>query len=40
VTMVAGKEVYRNGAVAGIDENESATRLSDIRTKIDSAATA
>jgi 5-methylthioadenosine/S-adenosylhomocysteine deaminase len=38
MTMVAGKEIYRDGLVRGVDENEMRHRLAQIRTKIDSAS--
>jgi 5-methylthioadenosine/S-adenosylhomocysteine deaminase len=39
LTMVAGKEVYRNGHIEGVDENEFRERLEQVRTKIDSTST-
>ena len=38
LTMVAGKEVYRDGRVSGLDESEFRERLAQVRTKIDSTA--
>lgn len=38
LTMVAGKEIYRDGRVKGVDEDEFRERLAQVRTKIDSAA--
>jgi 5-methylthioadenosine/S-adenosylhomocysteine deaminase len=38
MTMVAGKEIYRDGLVRGVDENEIRDRLAQIRIKIDSAS--
>jgi 5-methylthioadenosine/S-adenosylhomocysteine deaminase len=38
MTMVAGKEIYRDGLVRGVDENEMRYRLAQIRAKIDSAS--
>jgi 5-methylthioadenosine/S-adenosylhomocysteine deaminase len=35
MTLVAGKEVYRDGTVSGVDENEYQTRLDTIRRKIE-----
>jgi 5-methylthioadenosine/S-adenosylhomocysteine deaminase len=37
LTMVAGKDVYRDGRVQGVDENEFRERLAQVRMKIDSA---
>lgn len=36
LTMVAGKEIYRNGRVNGVDENEFRERLERVRIRIDS----
>jgi hypothetical protein len=36
LTMVAGKEIYRDGRVSGVDEGEFRERLAQVRTKIDS----
>ena len=38
LTMVAGKEIYRDGRVNGIDESELQKRLAQVRNKIDLAA--
>lgn len=38
LTMVAGKEIYRDGRIKGVDEDEFHQRLAHVRTKIDSAA--
>jgi len=38
LTMVAGKEVYRDGRVSGLDESEFRERLAQVRTKFDSSA--
>jgi len=38
LTMVAGKEVYRNGHIDGVDEDEFRERLEQVRTKIDSTS--
>jgi 5-methylthioadenosine/S-adenosylhomocysteine deaminase len=38
MTMVAGKEIYRDGVVSGVDEREICNRLAQIRMKIDSAS--
>ena len=35
LTMVAGKEIYRNQCVAAVDEGEISSRLETVRTKID-----
>ncbi len=35
LTMVAGKEVYRDGHVSGVDESEFRERLEQVRIKID-----
>jgi cytosine/adenosine deaminase-related metal-dependent hydrolase len=37
LTMVAGKEIYRDGSVKGVDENEFRERLAHVRMKIDVA---
>ena len=36
MTMVAGKEIYRNGSVGRANESEYQTRLEMVRTKLDS----
>ena len=36
VTLVAGKEVFRNGKVAGVDEGDQRTRIETGRAKLDS----
>ncbi|HMG72860.1 MAG TPA: amidohydrolase family protein [Pyrinomonadaceae bacterium] len=36
LTMVAGREIYRDGQVNGVDEAELRKRLAQVRTKIDS----
>jgi 5-methylthioadenosine/S-adenosylhomocysteine deaminase len=38
MTMVGGEEIYRDGVVRGVDENEIRNRLAQIRMKIDSAS--
>ncbi|MEK6335264.1 MAG: amidohydrolase family protein [Acidobacteriota bacterium] len=38
MTVVAGKEVYRNNKVSGIDEGELGERIQKVRMKLDSAA--
>jgi len=38
LTVVAGKEVYRDGRVKGVAEDEFCARLAQVRIKIDSAA--
>jgi cytosine/adenosine deaminase-related metal-dependent hydrolase len=38
LTVVAGKEIYRDGRVTSVDENEFRDRLMQVRTKIDTAA--
>jgi cytosine/adenosine deaminase-related metal-dependent hydrolase len=40
LTMVAGKEVYRDGQVMTVDEGELGSRLEKIRTTLDSTAIA
>jgi cytosine/adenosine deaminase-related metal-dependent hydrolase len=35
LTMVAGREIYRNQCVAAVDERETSSRLEMLRTKID-----
>jgi 5-methylthioadenosine/S-adenosylhomocysteine deaminase len=37
MTMVAGKEVYRDGRASGVDETEAQIKLNAVRTKIDQA---
>ena len=37
LTMVAGQEIYRDGRVQGVDENEFRERLAQVRMKIDVA---
>jgi len=36
MTLVAGKEVYRDGNVGCIDEVENLTQIETVRTKLDS----
>jgi cytosine/adenosine deaminase-related metal-dependent hydrolase len=36
VTMVAGKEIYRDGRVEGPDEGEYQTRMKMVRARVDS----
>ena len=36
LTMVAGKEIYRNGSVNNVDEGEVCTEMKTIRAKLDS----
>ena len=36
LTMVAGKEIYRDGHVSGVDESELRSRLETIRIRLDS----
>ena len=38
LTMVAGKEIYRDGQVSGVNEREFRERIAQVRSKIDSAA--
>jgi 5-methylthioadenosine/S-adenosylhomocysteine deaminase len=38
MTLIAGKEIYRDGMVRGVDENEMRNRLAQIRIKINSAS--
>lgn len=38
LTMVAGKEIYRDGHVSGVDESELRSRLETIRIRLDSLA--
>jgi 5-methylthioadenosine/S-adenosylhomocysteine deaminase len=38
MTVVAGKEIYRDGLVGGVDENEIRARLRQVRSKIESAS--
>ena len=38
LTMVAGKEVYRDGHVNGVDESEFRERLAQVRSSFDSSA--
>ena len=37
LTMVAGKEIYRDGRIKGVDENEFRERIAQVRIRIDSA---
>jgi cytosine/adenosine deaminase-related metal-dependent hydrolase len=37
MTIVAGKEIYRDGLVSGVDESETRERLTEVRIKIESA---
>jgi 5-methylthioadenosine/S-adenosylhomocysteine deaminase len=36
LTMVAGKEIFREGSLTGIEQSELLTKLSRVRTKLDS----
>jgi cytosine/adenosine deaminase-related metal-dependent hydrolase len=36
MTMVAGKEIYRDGQISGVDENEIVARLGQARSRIES----
>ena len=38
MTVVAGKEVYRNNKISGIDEGDLGERIKSVRTKLDSTA--
>jgi 5-methylthioadenosine/S-adenosylhomocysteine deaminase len=38
MTMVAGKEIYRDGLVSGVDDGEIRERLTQVRIKIESAS--
>ncbi|HMJ25683.1 MAG TPA: amidohydrolase family protein [Pyrinomonadaceae bacterium] len=38
MTMVAGKEIYRDGLVSGVDEGEIRERLTQVRSKIEAAS--
>jgi 5-methylthioadenosine/S-adenosylhomocysteine deaminase len=37
MTMVAGKEIYREGRISGVDENEIGARLGQVRSRIEGA---
>jgi len=37
LTMVAGKEIYRDGHVSAFDEGELRSRLETIRRRLDSS---